>query len=137
MRYESPDLNECLDNPTDAQLEAVLRESPYEYWQRGGSGEATLREGQAMLSISQPERGWYFLGLLPDFRVPCDGGTCGAFVKSEFGGNPFWIPRACLVGVDDAVAIATYFAAHRAPWPGLEWRVWDDLPLPADYPHEH
>ena len=137
VQYESPDLSDVWQNPTAAQLEAVLRESPYEYWQGGGSGEAILR-GQAglILSITQPERGWFFLLLLDEWLVPYDGSPCDALIESEFGGNPFWIPRACLVDVDAAVGIATHFAAQFDPWPGVKWRNWAQLPLPADYPHE-
>jgi hypothetical protein len=126
-----------LDNPTAAQIETILRENPYEYWQRGGGGEAILRDGAGrILSITQPDTGSFFFILLNDWLVPYDGGSCEPLLESEFGGNPFWIPRACLVGLDEAVGITSHFIARSEPWPGVSWRLWHELPLPAGYPHE-
>ena len=90
MRYESPDLSQVIEAPTVAEIETSLRETPYDYWQRGGSGEAILRDDDGkMLSITQPKEGRFFLLLLNDWFVPYNGQSCDAWVESEFGGNPF------------------------------------------------
>lgn len=137
MRYESPDLRQCLEHATSSQLEAILRDSPDDYWRRGGSGEATLSDDTGpLLSITQPERSLFFILRLNGWIVPFDGSPCDAMVESEFGGNPFWIPRACLVGVDTGVEILSHFATHCSLWPGVCWRAWNQIPLPENFPHE-
>lgn len=97
-----------------AQLERVLRTSPHAYWPQGGNGEVILDAGpgQASLWIKQPEPERFFVTFSKPpvgWLVPYDGGSCASLVRDERGGDPFWISRACLVSVDQAVEIVSCF----------------------------
>jgi hypothetical protein len=139
MRYHAPNDRDVMTDPTPEQLEQVLRTSPLAYWQQGGNGEASLDAGPGgpSLWIKQPEPDWFFVTFSrwPDnWLVPYDGRPCDALVQDERGGDPFWIPRACLVGVDEAVTIVSYFLSRREPSPKVSWRFWHKLPLDESYP---
>ncbi len=139
MRYHAPNDRDVLTDPTLEQLEHILRTSPHAYWQQGGNGEAILdaRPGEPSLWLKQPlpERFLVTYSKPPaDWLVPYDGGSCLPLVKDERGGDPFWIPIACLIGVDEAVEIVSCFLRHREPSSCVSWRYWHELPLPESYP---
>ena len=69
-----------------------------------------------------------------DWLVPYDGGSCESLIQDERGGDPFWIPRACLVSVDQTVEIVSHFLFRREPSPAVSWCYWHDLPLSDSYP---
>jgi hypothetical protein len=123
---------------TPEAMAAILREKAFAYWHAGGNGEATLDTGAGgpLLSIKHPVAGRFFILRVDDWTVPFNGGPCDAFIEDEHGGNRFLIPTSCLIGPEDAVNVLTYFLSHRELWPGVPWRSWSELPLPADYPHE-
>jgi hypothetical protein len=139
MRYKAPDDLMFIESPTADQLARIIRDSPHEYWQRGGNGEASLDAGPGLpsLSIKQPEPARFFMTFakpLENWLVPYDGASCEELVRDERGGDPFWIPRACLISVHEAVEIVRHFLSHQAPWPGVLWRYWHELPLTDSYP---
>jgi hypothetical protein len=104
---------------------AAVPKRNHQYWQQGGNGEAAIGvakrpgdgrkvshavierdgtkveyvAGQPRLCIKQPEPERFFFTWDGDegWVVPYDGSGCEAFVMDERGGNPFKIPRACLV----------------------------------------
>jgi hypothetical protein len=139
MRYQAPNEQDASTDPTPEHLERILRTSPHSYWQQGGNGEAILDAGRAGPSIwiKQPEPERFFVTFCKppaDWLVPYDGGPCEQLIQDERGGDPFWIPRACLVSVDDAVEIMSYFLRQQEPSPGISWRYWHELPLTESYP---
>ena len=139
MRYYAPEDGVVLDEPTTEQLEGILRSSPHEYWQQGGNGQAVLDagRGEAELWIKQPEPARFFFtyaGPKADWLVPYDGGSCESLVQDECGGDPFWIPHACLVDVEQAVEIVSCFLRRREPSPIVSWCYWHELPLSDSYP---
>ncbi len=134
MRYDAPDDRTVITDPTPEQLERELRDRPYTYWRQGGNAEAIVATGPGgpLLGIKQPEPGWFFLTFFhppANWLVPYGGGSCEDLVRDERGGDPFLIPRACLVGTDDAVEAVRFFVATRHPSPTLAWQYWDELPL--------
>jgi|GEM_PF-6952525 len=139
MKYHAPDEMLEMNEPTSPELEQILRSSPHDYWRRGGNGEAVIDagRGEAQLWIKQPEPGWFFLTYSApgaDWLVPYGGGDCESLVQDERGGNPFWIPRACLIGTDQAVEIVSHFLSRREPSPNVSWCEWNELPLSDTYP---
>jgi hypothetical protein len=139
VRYLAPDDQVVLNDPTPEQLEQILRFSSHDYWQQGGNGEAMLDggPGEPELWIKQPEPRQFFVTYFvpkADSLVPYDGSSCEALVEDERGGNPFWIPRACLVGVDQAVDIVSCFLLSQHPSPVVSWCFWHELPLSDSYP---
>jgi len=66
--------------------------------------------------------------------TPYGGESCESLVRVERGGDPFWIPRACLVGVDQAVEIVSYFLLQRERSPAVSWCYWHELQLSDSYP---
>jgi hypothetical protein len=139
MRYHAPNEHDVLIDPTPEQLEHVLRTSPHAYWQQGGNSEAILdaSPGGPSLWIKQPEPERYFVTYSKpsaNWLVPYDGGSCETLVQDERGGDPFWIPRSCLIGVEDSIEIVSYFLKHQDQSPGVSWCFWHELPLPKTYP---
>jgi hypothetical protein len=61
-------------------------------------------------------------------------GSCEQLIEDERGGDPFWIPRACTVGIGQAVEIVSWFIERGEPSPSLSWCFWHQLPLPDSYP---
>jgi len=105
MRYEAPEDQVFIESPTADQLAHIIRDSPHEYWQRGGNGEACLDAGPGLPSLwikqPVPERFFVTYAKPPEnWLVPYDGGSCEELIEDERGGDPFWIPRACLISVD-------------------------------------
>lgn len=138
MIYAPPD-GFCIYEPTARQLARIIRDHPHEYWQQGGNGEATLGYGPGWpaLWIKKPEPALFFITYSHpslDWVVPYDGGSCEALVENERGGDPFWIPRACLISVDHAVEVAQFFLSDQLPWPGIPWSFWHEVPLTNSYP---
>lgn len=128
-----------LEEPTARQLEQVIRESPFSYWQQGGNGEAILetQPGSVSLWIKQPEPGRFFFTYaraFHDWLSPFDGQSCEQLIQDERGGDPFWIPRACTVSVDQAIEIVAWFIERAEPSPKISWCFWGELPLPDSYP---
>jgi len=68
--------------------------------------------------------------------VPYGGDWVESLVRDARRGDPVWIPRACLVGVDQAVEIVSYFLLRREPSPAVSWCYWHELPLSDSYPEE-
>lgn len=137
MRYSAPDDHTVLMNPSPQELEDILRASPPSYWQQGGNGEASLDAGQASLWIKQPEPDRFFLTLArppEDWLVPYNGQSCELLVEDERGGDPFWIPRACLINTDQAVDAVLWFLKRQEPTPIFVWCYWHELPLTESYP---
>lgn len=139
MRYYAPNDTDIVDNPTAEHLKKVLRTSTHAYWQQGGNGEAILDADPSGPSIwiKQPEPGRFFLTFSKppeNWLVPYDGTSCDDLVEDERGGDPFWIPRACLVEVDAAVEIVSHFLASHSASPNISWRYWHELPLGDSYP---
>jgi hypothetical protein len=132
VRYQAPNESDVLTDPTPEQLESILRTHPHTYWQQGGNGEAIVDSGPGgpSLWIKQPEPERFFITFAnpPDnWLVPYDGDPCKSFIEDERGGDPFSIPRPCLVAVDEAVGIVTFFLTHRKPSPNVVWRYWEEL----------
>jgi hypothetical protein len=154
-----------LFDPSPAQLSDILLTTGQDYWLRGGNGEATLdvvREpgdsvashrsmttadrvtveyaaGQPSLWIKQPETGWYFLTWYPgagEDLVPYDGSSIEPFVVEERGGEPFRVPRACLVSAQIAAEIVREYLVSRKRSGVVKWRPWweVELPLPENTP---
>ncbi|WP_169975561.1 hypothetical protein [Tautonia rosea] len=139
MRFCAPDDRVVLTNPTPEQLERLIRTSPHGYWQQGGNGEAILDDDsrEASLWIKQPEPDRFFVTYSKppaDWLVPYDGGSCASLVEDERGGDPFWIPRACLIDADQTVEVVSWFLSHREPSPRVSWCYWHELPLLDSYP---
>jgi hypothetical protein len=139
VRYQAPDDLTVIELPTKELLERLIRESPLSYWQQGGNGEASLEAGpgRPSLWIKQPEPGRFFFTYAApphDLLVPFDGGSCEPLIRDERGGDPFWIPRACTVGTDEAVEIVSCFIEREEPSPRLAWCYWHELPLADSYP---
>lgn len=123
-----------LVDPTPEQIEHELRERSHAYWQHGGNGEAVLNSGPGdpAMWIKQPEPGEFFLTYShppANWLVPYRGGECETVVEDERGGDPFLIPRACLVGTEEAVNAVLFFLKTRRPTTTLTWQYWHDLPL--------
>ena len=159
MVYEAPD-NSLLFDPTSEQIASIIQNSDYEYWQRGADGEAAIRvakrpgdgrrvshgvikpdglkveyaAGQPELWIKQPEPGrFFFTWDSQGWFVPYDGSGCEAFVMDERGGDPFKIPRACLVDAAVAVQVACEYLQSRGRSEVVPWLPWSELPLPPDW----
>jgi hypothetical protein len=148
-----------LFDPSPAQLADILHSTGQEYWLRGGNGEATLdviREpgesvashrsmttadgitveyaaGQPSLWIKQSEPGWYFITWSPhggEELVPYDGSDIEPFVVEERGGDPFRVPRACLVAPQAAAEIVREYLTSRRRSGVVQWRPWHEVELP-------
>ena len=160
MVFEAPS-GELLFEPTQEQLAAIISQSGPSYWQQGGNGEAAIRvarrpgddrprshavlkpdgtqveylAGQPQLWIKRPEAGGFFFTWdnHEGWVVPYDGSGCEAFVMDERGGDPFKIPRACLVGTEKAVEIANEFLRSRERSPAVHWESWYQLPITEDW----
>lgn len=139
MKYHAPDDRTEIEDPTPDQMEVILRNSPHLYWQQGGNGEASLEVGPGLPSlwIKQPEPLLFFVTFFKprtDWLVPYNGESCDALIRDERGGDPFWIPRACVIGMDQAVDVVRHFIRHHEPSPAVRWCCWGQLPLPDSYP---
>jgi hypothetical protein len=160
MVYQAPDERTLLFDPTPEQVADIVLNSPHEYWQQGGNGEAAIEvvrspgedrptrsrvvrsdgtvveaiAGEPSLWIKQPAPHLFFFtwDCGTGWFVPFDGTGCDAFVMDERGGDPFRIPRACLVDAGSAVAIASDFLATRGRSSVVNWAAWCDLPLPPE-----
>ena len=137
VTYRAPDERLVVNDPTPEQLEGILRTSPHSYWQQGGNGEAALDAGPdgASLWIKQPEPGRFFITYAKppaNWLVPHNGELCVELITDERGGDPFLIPRACLIDVDQAVEAVRYFLSARCPSPALRWSYWHELPLSGE-----
>jgi hypothetical protein len=137
MHYTAPDERIKIPNPTFEQLEHLLRDSPYSYWQQGGNGEAMLNAGvgKPSLWIKQPEPGRFFITYAnppANWLVPYNGEPCTELVPDERGGDPFLIPRACLIDTEHAVDIVRCFLKHCQPSPLVRWCYWHELELPIE-----
>jgi hypothetical protein len=135
MRYFAPDDRTDLRDPTREQLERVVRTSPHSYWQQGGNSEAILAAGpgEPNLWIKQPLPERFFITYSKpshNWLVPYDGGPCESLVEDERGGDPFLIPKACLIDTDQAVEVISYFLSRREPSPSVPWCYWHELPIP-------
>jgi hypothetical protein len=160
--YRAPE-GTLLFDPMPAQLTDILLTTGQEYWLRGGNGEATLdvvREpgdpvashramttsegvtveyaaGQPSLWIKQPEPDWYFVTWsrsAGEELVPYDGSSIEPFVVEERGGEPFRVPRACLVPPNTAAEIVREYLVSRQRSGVVKWRPWFEveLPLPGE-----
>ncbi len=156
--YHDPE-GMLLFDPSPGQLADILHTTGQDYWLRGGNGEATLavaREpgesvashrsmttadgvkvdyaaGQPSLWIKQPEVGWYFItwsqpggGEL----VPYDGSSIEPFVLEERGGDPFRVPRACLVTPQTAAEVVKEYLLSRRRSDIVRWIAWFEVELP-------
>jgi hypothetical protein len=137
MRYYAPDDQTVLSDPTPELLARVLRISPHSYWQQGGNGEAILDAGpgKPRVWIKQPEPGRFFITYCKppaNWLVPFNGDSCDDLVSDERGGDPFLIPRACLIDTDQAVEVVRCFLTSLQPCAQIVWRYWHELPLPPD-----
>jgi hypothetical protein len=135
--YKAPNDRTFVTDPTPEELESELRDQSHSYWQQGGNGEATLDagSGEPSLWISQPESGLFFMTFShppANWLVPYNGGPCEELVADERGGDPFLIPRACLVDTTRAIAVIRFFLAFKQPAPEVMWRYWHELPLPDE-----
>jgi hypothetical protein len=154
--YEAPD-GSCIFNPTFQQLCDVIMQSSSEYWQSGGNAEAFIRFAQGSaasrqtrlahenhglrieftdnapeLWIKRPEDGAFLFTWVGDngrWIVPYDGTSCDVFVADERGGDPFKIPRACLVNVQQALEIVREFLRSSGRADSINWLSWYELPL--------
>jgi hypothetical protein len=161
LLYQAPDDRTLLVGPTPGQIADILRGSGADYWQSGGNGEASIDvirspgedvptrrrmtkpdgtsvefvEGEPSLWIKRPEDGRFFFtwDRAEGWWVPYDGGDCGSFVIDERGGDPFRIPRACLVDLRAAIEIASHFLSTLRRSPAVQWARWSDLPLPEGW----
>lgn len=134
MRYYAPDERTVLNDPDPELLAQVLRTSSHSYWQQGGNGEAILDAGPGKpgLWIKQPERGRFFITYAEPsatWLVPFNGGSCEDLVSDERGGDPFLIPRACLIDTDQAIEVVRCFLTNLQPCAVIIWRYWHELPL--------
>lgn len=161
MVYEAPD-GALLFEPTPDQMADIVRCTDHDYWRQGGDGEAALRVGrrpgdrrkaycavitpqgvgaefsaeQPELWIKQPEPGRFFFtwnGEAEGWVVPYDGSDCEAFIMDERGGDPFKIPRACLVDRRRAVEVVQEFLRSRGRSEAVQWLPWSELPLPRGW----
>ena len=88
------------------------------------------------LRIKQPEPGQYLIMFSrphQDMLVPYDGSSCELLVEDEAGGDPFWIPRACLIDVDKAVEAVAAFLTDGEPCSNIRWSYFGDLPLTESF----
>lgn len=160
MVYQAPDGN-LLFEPTPEQMASIILHRDHLYWQQGGNGEGAIRvarqpgdgrkvshaiinpdgmrveyvEGQPELWIKQPEPASFFFtwDCRDGWVVPYDGTGCEAFVMDERGGDPFKIPRACLVDAHQALEVVREFLQSRGRSDVVRWLPWSELPLPADW----
>jgi len=155
--YRDPE-GSLLFDPSPGQMADILLTTGQDYWLRGGNCEATLdviREpgesvsshrsmttadgvtveyaaGQPSLWIKQPELGWYFITWSPpgEELVPYDGSSIEPFVVEERGGEPFRVPRACLVLPQTAAEIVREYLVSRRRSDVVHWRPWFEVELP-------
>jgi hypothetical protein len=137
MRYYAPDDRTVVSDPAPELLEQVLRTTPPAYWQQGANGEAILDAGpdKPSLWIKQPEPGRFFVTYSrppANWLVPFNGGSCEELVADERGGDPFLIPRACLIDTEQAVEVVRCFLTSLRASTVVGWRYWHDLPLPPE-----
>lgn len=158
LLYQAPDDQTFLVDPTPEQLASIFRGSGATYWQSGGNGEASINvirspgedvptrsrmirpdgtsvefvAGKPSLWIKRPEEGGFFFtwDRATGWWVPYNGGDCESFVMDEQGGDPFRIPRACLVDLSSAIEITRHFLITLERSPKVQWALWSDLPLP-------
>jgi len=151
--YEGPDQGVIAD-PTAAQLSYNLLSRPLGYW-RQGSGEAALRVGRRPgdqrkrshaivgrdgkpiaeylagypeLWVTQPEPGAFFvIWAEGTWFVPYDRSGREGVVIDERCGEPFKVPRSCLVDGAGALRIAEHFLHTRERLPSITWSPWDDV----------
>lgn len=74
------------------------------------------------MTFSHPPANWL---------VPYNGGPCEELLSRQRGGDPFLIPRACLVDTM-GIAVVRFFLAFKQPAPEVVWRYWHELPLPDE-----
>jgi Immunity protein Imm1 len=85
----------------------------------------------ASLYIKVPVAGQFFLAW---FRKgdgsysPYNGEPDSGYIEDECGGNPFFIPRACLVPSRVAAEVVRYFLETRERSPVATWWDWGNLP---------
>jgi hypothetical protein len=139
MVYEAPDDRTKLLDPTPEQLAAIFLRTDHSYWLQGGNGEAAIRlvkeHGDVpWLWIKSPEPRKFFFAWIfgPEGNYsPFDDTQGDGCIEDECGGDPFWLPRCCLVNPTTAVEIASHFVRTRDRSPTVSWREWQELP---DYP---
>ena len=101
-------------------------------WSHFGSGELALTDTESGLSLSLMYVGndRFFLDWHRDGRmVVFSGGDTTEFVTTEMGGDPFRIPKACLVSGEAALAALSYAVTNKGRDPSLTWRRMDEVPF--------
>ena len=158
LLYQSPD-GALLFDPTPQQMALILTTSEHRYWLQGGNGEAAINvirepheevpshrslitpdgirvdfvNDQPSLWIKSPEPNRFFITWcrLPEGEfVPYDGSSIEPFVVEERGGDPFRVPRACLVQPSIASEIVREFLISRQRSSAVRWELWYELELP-------
>ena len=90
--------------------------------------------GQPSLWIKQPEPGWYFVTWWSpadgEELVPYDGSSIEPFVVEKRGGEPFRVPRACLISSQTAAEIVREYLVSRQRSGVVRWRQWAEVELP-------
>jgi hypothetical protein len=143
--YEPPHGPSIFNPPPDLLTDLILR-ADLSYWQGGANGEAQIvpavfEEGRLIavaggghpsLYIKAPAARQFFLAwrCKIGWYSPFNGESAAGYIEDECGGNPFFVPRACLVRPEIAAEIVSHFlgAAERADV--VTWLAWDDLPEP-------
>jgi hypothetical protein len=132
VEFQSPDDLAPRRQLTPDEAAELILESNYEFWRQGGNGEGTITYpgNNTSLCIKESLRDGFLLTLLTDDDqlMPYSGDGLDDFVWDERGGDPFKVPRACLVSRATAAEIVRYYATCGGQSDIVQWISWYNLP---------
>lgn len=132
VEFQPPDESQPRQQLTADQAASLMLETDFDYWQQGGNGEGwiSLPDSDATLLIKQTIQDGYLLTMQSseDLRVPCSGAGFDEFAWDERGGEPFKVPRSCLVDPTTASRIVHDYATTGGESAAVSWISWYDLP---------
>jgi hypothetical protein len=132
VEFQPPSERAPIQQLTADEAAQLILDSDFEVWQQGGNGEGVFSfvGGCNSLLIKQTLQDGFLLTLLTsdDQRSPCSGAGFEEFVWDERGGEPFKVPRACLVSPTTAAEIVRFYASRGGESEDVAWISWYDLP---------
>ena len=159
LRYIAPDLRQSLD-PDEPLLRTEIHDKPWSEWDKSHNAEAVLevllgpndtstpkytqvtRNGKTYrisskhpsLLLKQPDPGSFYVTWMDDDEyVPYNGDDPCDYTLSHCGGNPFYIPLACVTDTETTFRIASTFLRDLSRDGCVNWVKWHDLDLPDEW----
>ena len=129
--YTSGDKH-IVSDANSVDISEFFSEQMLACWPVFGNGQLLLTEfGTSIaLCIDRADKDLFFLDWHHDGRmVPYNGIATEEYVEIDMGGDPFRIPRACLVDATAALDALKYAAHHKTRDPRLNWVRMDEVPF--------